>query len=277
MRALVALPILMFALPSLAVDGVLEINQVCAVNTGCFSGDTAGFPVTISSAGSYRLTGNLTVSTAADTAIFTTAPSVSVDLNGFTISGPTVCSGAPSAGNFICSPFASGRGVWGASDGITVINGTIEGMGSSGVQCGNECHVENVTFRSNGSLAINVSGLNSTVRRNRIRLNGGGIQAPFGVTTENSLSLVGGNGISAAGLVASNTLLNVELNGISMTQGIVRENEVGFANLFGLSGNSQVAYEGNVFRGNNGGDVNPQVSGGQQTGTNICGGDTICP
>jgi hypothetical protein len=27
--------------PALAVDGVLEINQACAVNTGCFSGDAA--------------------------------------------------------------------------------------------------------------------------------------------------------------------------------------------------------------------------------------------
>ena len=30
-----------------AVDGVLEINQTCAVNTGCFAGDAAAFPVTI--------------------------------------------------------------------------------------------------------------------------------------------------------------------------------------------------------------------------------------
>ena len=38
---------------------MVEINQACALSTGCFSGDTAGFPVTIDgTAGpSYRLTG----------------------------------------------------------------------------------------------------------------------------------------------------------------------------------------------------------------------------
>ena len=56
---LYTLLLLAFAGPALAVDGVVEINQTCAVNTGCFAGDTPGFPVTITVAGSYRLTSNL--------------------------------------------------------------------------------------------------------------------------------------------------------------------------------------------------------------------------
>ena len=32
-----------------------------------------------------------------------------------------------------------------------------------------------------------------------------------------------------------------------------------------------------VLTGNNGGDANPQVSGGLQLGTNVCGTDTVCP
>ena len=39
--------LLTVAAPALAVDGVLEVNQTCAVETGCFAGDTAGFPVTV--------------------------------------------------------------------------------------------------------------------------------------------------------------------------------------------------------------------------------------
>ena len=60
MRSLLT-PFLLFALatPALAVDGVLEINQTCAVQTGCFAGDSPGFPVTITQPGSYRLTSNL--------------------------------------------------------------------------------------------------------------------------------------------------------------------------------------------------------------------------
>jgi hypothetical protein len=50
-RSMLILLLLLFATPALAVDGVLEINQTCAVQTGCFSGDTAGFPVTISASG----------------------------------------------------------------------------------------------------------------------------------------------------------------------------------------------------------------------------------
>ncbi len=54
MRIRVSLPCFLLAIsgPAHAVDGVLEINQACAVNAGCFAGDTAGFPVTITGAGS---------------------------------------------------------------------------------------------------------------------------------------------------------------------------------------------------------------------------------
>jgi hypothetical protein len=39
---LTSLLFLSLAGSSLASDGVLEINQTCAVQTGCFAGDTAG-------------------------------------------------------------------------------------------------------------------------------------------------------------------------------------------------------------------------------------------
>ena len=61
MRRLMLLLLFALATPALASDGVLEINQTCAVQTGCFPGDTAGFPVKITASGSYRLTGNLVV------------------------------------------------------------------------------------------------------------------------------------------------------------------------------------------------------------------------
>ena len=34
-----------------ASDGVIEINQACAENTGCVAGDSAGFPVFIGAVG----------------------------------------------------------------------------------------------------------------------------------------------------------------------------------------------------------------------------------
>jgi hypothetical protein len=86
------------AAPALAGDGVLEINQTCAVKTGCFSGDTAGFPVTISAAGSYLLTSNLVVPDENKSGLpfaSSTVSNVSIDLGAFEIHGPVVCSGTP--------------------------------------------------------------------------------------------------------------------------------------------------------------------------------------
>ncbi len=84
---LIALLLLALTGPALATDGVAEINQTCAVQTGCFSGDTAGYPVTIDgTAGrSYRLTGDLIVPDENTDGIKVSTPSVTIDLNGFEI------------------------------------------------------------------------------------------------------------------------------------------------------------------------------------------------
>lgn len=73
------------------VDGVVLINQANALAGNVTPGDTAGFPVTISQPGSYRLSGNLTVPDANTNAIEIASNNVSIDLNGFSIIGPTVC------------------------------------------------------------------------------------------------------------------------------------------------------------------------------------------
>ena len=47
-RILLLVAVMLWLAPAAgAVDGVLEINQACAVHTGCFSGDDPGLPVTI--------------------------------------------------------------------------------------------------------------------------------------------------------------------------------------------------------------------------------------
>src|SRR5947199_6672479 len=84
-----------------AVDGVVLIDQNRALAGGVTPGDAPGFPVTISLAGSYRLSGNLTVPNANTTAISITSDNVTIDLNGFSIIGPTVCMGFPVTS---CSP-----------------------------------------------------------------------------------------------------------------------------------------------------------------------------
>jgi hypothetical protein len=70
--------------PAFPVDGVIEINQTRAIAGGVTAGDTAGFPVTLSQPGSYRLTGNLDVPGNRD-GVQIEADDVTLDLNGFTI------------------------------------------------------------------------------------------------------------------------------------------------------------------------------------------------
>jgi hypothetical protein len=75
---LISLVFVVLAAPALAVDGVLEINQTCALETGCFAGDSAGFPVEVIVSGSYRLTGNLIAPSTSTTMIVINSENVTV-------------------------------------------------------------------------------------------------------------------------------------------------------------------------------------------------------
>ncbi len=77
-----------------AVDGVVLLDQAKALAGNVTPGDAPGFPITITQPGSYRLDGNLTVPFGG-TGIVVMSANVTIDLNGFTISGtaPTQTSG----------------------------------------------------------------------------------------------------------------------------------------------------------------------------------------
>jgi hypothetical protein len=247
--------LLVLAPPATAVDGVLEINQACAVSTGCFAGDEAGFPVTITSAGvSVRLTSSLTVPSASTTAISVNAADVTVDLNGFRILGPTICSGIPLA----CVPAGTGDGVAGPHPGTVVSNGTIRGMGRSGVALGDNARVIGIRAVGNGTYGI-ATTLRGLVSGCVVTRNGAtGIYSDHGVIRDNVSSGNGDFGVDAfASTITGNT---------------IRTNEG-----FGLNASANTGYGHNHFSNNNGGDANPQVSSGLEIAPNVCGGDLICP
>lgn len=75
------------AWPAAAVDGVVLIDQNRALAGAVTPGDTAGYPIGINLPGSYRLSGNLTVPLGVN-AIEINADGVTLDLNGFAITGP---------------------------------------------------------------------------------------------------------------------------------------------------------------------------------------------
>ncbi|MEM8997720.1 MAG: hypothetical protein AAGF23_23255, partial [Acidobacteriota bacterium] len=119
--SITAFGLLASAPAALAVDGVIEINQVSALAGGVTAGDTPGYPVTISEAGSYRLTGDLTV-VGSDflEGLDVEASGVTVDLNGFTITGPGS---------------GTGHGIFGDINAqrVTVTNGGVSKMGGEGI------------------------------------------------------------------------------------------------------------------------------------------------
>ena len=228
-RSLLLTLVLIVATPALAVDGVLEINQTCAVQTGCFAGDTPTFPVTIQAAGSYRLTGNLLVLSSAQHGIEVLVEGVSIDLAGFEIRGPELCSGDP----VTCASPDTGDAIHSVQRAVRVRNGSVRGLGKTGIALGDDCSVRDVTALLNAALGIDV-GSSCEVRGNRSISNGS-----IGIR-------LGNEGLVIENIVNGNVGLGMDLGGLT-----------GFA--------------GNVLTANNGGDFNPQISGGVATGANVCG------
>lgn len=88
-----------------ASDGALEISSAC-IATGCFAGDTPGFPVETQAGKRYILTNDLTLPSA-NTDGINLATSATLDLNGFALVGPATCTGSPA----VCVGSGSGNGI----------------------------------------------------------------------------------------------------------------------------------------------------------------------
>lgn len=269
------------ASPALAVDGVLEINQTCAVQTGCFAGDAPGFPVTLPSSGSYRLTSNLDYPGATASAIELATSDIAVDLNGNTIKGTNTCT--TGAGGWVTSctesngySAISGNG----SVRVRVTNGRILGAGGAGINladasevrdvqvsdCGGEgivlgsrSRAISVSAIGNGATGIVISNgsglvLDSLATNNRFN----GIQLAAASTASGNISV--GNG--EVGLLAS--------SGSSVSGNTVRDNGV-----YGLYLSGGATYRDNTVSNNNLAAV--VGIGFVNAGGNSCNGSASCP
>jgi len=242
-------------LASEASDGVLEINQECALNTGCFPGDAPGYPVTIrgfsfadpfapiAPARSFRLTSDLGFLGANDTAIHVSTNGATIDLGGFRILGPTQCGGAP----VTCSPLGSGVGVLGGSD-VVVKNGTITGMGDDGVRLDYSSRAEGLHVFHNGGDGVSL-GNESLARANVVTTNGAdGIACRFNCAVHHNTS---------TGNVG---------DGIDLISGSVTGNSASLNAGFGGRFGPEVSFGLNQLTGNTSGDVN----GGHAAAGNAC-------
>jgi hypothetical protein len=255
--------LLVFAPPAGAVDGVVLIHQGTSVNglPGC---PHAGFPILICHSGSYRLAANLNVSAVNTDAIDITTDNVTLDLNGFTISGPAVCVGPPVQ----CTNVGTGKGVLSQFRGTTVRNGTVRGFGT-GLILGSMAVADSVRAESNSD--ANFGGIlvgDGLVIHCTANLNAGSGIIGGTVVSFNSATSNGTFGILGGATVSNNTVSFNGLDGIHDA----------FTMLFNTSwdnlgagittGFVEAGYMGNVVLGNQGGTI----SGGQSLGHNLCNG-----
>jgi hypothetical protein len=255
----VALTMALVPAAALAIDGQVLINMSTVSAAG-------GFPYTINQAGSYKLSGNLTVPNGDTTAIVIAHDDVTLDLNGFSILAPVDCTAG-----FPCANRAAnlGHGVRAGTDSpekgyfnITVRNGTISGMGADGVHIlGDNVTVEDLHVRNSGLSGIVVRGAGAStqqtaliVRRNTIEWQSSyGIKSYAGLITDNTVSH-GGDGIS-----------------VQVYGGIVSHNFVSFNAGSGLLLSVYTSYYGNTLVQNG-----AAASGGVNLGQNLCNG-AVCP
>jgi hypothetical protein len=286
-----------------AVDGVIEINQAKAMAGGVTPGDAPGFPVTIDTSGSYRLTSNLTLPDTATGAIEISTDNVDLDLNGFTILGPATCT-ATISGSFLtavdCDPApAGGYGILAAGQRqIGVHDGIVRGVGGPAVAIG-EGRIHDISAIQNGGRGVDVSQY-SIIRDVRAELNdGAGINLSGGIIDGAVVTRSDGNGVQVgnaivrnvyAGLnadagiwagqgtqvhhcvITKNHTSGIATNGLSLFTG----NEIRQNQQWGISGDDSFAsgYGGNFIWDNDSGSVTGTAM--IEIQTNVCGNDTDC-
>jgi parallel beta-helix repeat protein len=278
---LAAATVLGFAASAGAVDGVIEINQAKVLASG------GSFPFVISKSGSYRLTGNLTVPGSVD-GIDVTAPNVTIDMNGFSItgtSGTTVGINASLSGE------------------ATVENGSITGFGV-GVEVGGFSIVRKVRADENGSgiQGGSFSVIEGCVSNFSLSPTGFEIGCREGCTISgNTANGHGGNGdgIDCIGngfgcVISGNTVTNNGKVGINcLGDGCVISGNTAISNGGAglLCGGSGCVFTGNTAVSNTGAGISAgdttsgyggnvlkntsNVSGGTSLGHNLCSG-TVC-
>lgn len=244
-----------------ASDGVREINQTLALAggvDGSLVDDPAGFPVRISRSGSYRLTGDLSVDQNT-TAILITAPDVTIDLAGFTITGPNQCTfSAGPPPSLACAFATGGDGISSSAAHVVVVNGRIRGMGGTGIElAGNGGRVEGVDVSHCGEGGISSQAV---VRASSIEDNGvSGVSA--NVVESSTIHRNGFHGVGASVIVDSVISNNVG-NGISAVTPAVSRCRV-----FGNGGHGILASRGTL--------VGNQVDGNRSCGIQINNGGAV--
>jgi hypothetical protein len=208
------------ATPALAVDGQVLITQAKAVAGNVTPGDAAGFPVTLSRPGSYALGSDLLPGPGRD-GIDVTAPDVSIDLNGFRLSG------GPAGGTN-----NSRIGIWGRGDRLTVTNGTIGAFENAAIHNVSRDYliVENMRLINSLYGVYNYLGTFARIQNVTVATNtDGGVLCGHNChVSDSNISENGGYGVFLySGTVLGNTIMSNRLFGIITGSGSLH---TGFGN-----------------------------------------------
>ena len=211
-------------------------------------GDAAGYPITISQPGSYKLMSNLVVPTGTN-GIVVTAEDVTIDLNGFSIRGPILCTG--SIQSISCPGAADTFGIradTNALRNLEVRNGTVAGF-RYGVSGGTASRVANMRLRHNGTgVTAAMGSLFSEIKADRC---GMGVSLEDSVLRDSIISDVGTAVGGSSGMVIASR--------ITAYYGVV--NDIGLFARIGVRestiGASFPVYGGVVSMGNNLSNDNP--------------------
>jgi hypothetical protein len=164
------------AVPALAVDGCIEINQAKVLAAG-------GFPYSISDKGCYRLTSNLTVTQPVN-GINVYTILATIDLNGFGVYGP--------AHRPTCN--AAGTGIASSNGLLAIINGTVSGF-TTGISIGSGARIEQVTVT--GNCGDGIDAFNGLVMKSVVGFNSGaGISTFGGIVRDNIITSNTGVGLN---------------------------------------------------------------------------------
>ncbi len=279
------------------VDGVIEINQARALAGGVTPGDAAGFPVTISQSGSYRLTGTLSVPNGGTGGIEITAAHVTIDLGSFAIQGPnTFAPGGP------CTALGGGLGIRADAspnlNGIILRNGRVRGMGGTGAYLpGAGARIEGVIAEQNCGQGFEIGRAGIVIDSQAILNAGTGIQ--MGAASRLKDSIADQNGSSGLGLgdasivtgcvTTSNTSDGIHFAGAGVVVNSLVAGNLADGIQYGgatvilqntVDGNN-VAFRGNTFSGygfnaiNNNGSSG--LDNGDSIGCNVIGDTPSCP
>jgi len=254
LTALTTIALAAFAVSSAHAQATIDQNK--AVNGSVTPGDAPGFPITLSQRGSYKLTGNLVVP-AATGAILITASDVSIDLNGFTITGANTCSG--SGATVVCTHTGSAAGIEAAA-GVTdvqVRNGTVDGFEKAGLWLNQRSTVDRVKSRFNNGYAIVVRA-DSSVGNSWVERNGGGVYSEGGLVFD---TIASANRVS--GIVVS-----VPADGALLRNNVATHN--GSYGLFGSA--DHTTFMDNQANKNTNGNVKRNPNASPLLPGNVCNG-----